>query len=388
MAQGFGRTGGGGVEALKFLLGVDNIESIDRGVEADRPSYGEGGHVWLEQDSGKVLVTTAGGDWTHIGVTAHTQLDDASIASDDHHARYADEEAQDAVGGIVQAPLTYDDANNTIGVATNATLTIQNGQLQVVQTEVYTDEDAQDAAGALTSDPLSYDDGNDAILLNTDASLTVDANGNLAVATDNVYTDEDAQDAVGGALTGDFTYDDANNEIGLAFDPSTHATSSELNNHAADADAHHSPPAAAWSKVAETTYNGATTPVSFDVSGMSHEEYKLRFVDVTDGANGEIYLILNGTTAADYMCRLSDGTSQTGGGPPPLAEPREGGAGEVHVYRPMSQYQKPSYHSRVTSYPKGYLHHGILMYTSTLTSIGLDGDGSLSGTLTLLGRSV
>jgi len=92
--------------------------------------------------------------------------------------------------------------------------------------------------------------------------LQDDGSDNLQVDTSILYTDEEAQDAVGSALTTDFNYDDAANQIGLSFDPSTHVTTTDLNNHTANSSAHHGAPP--WTHNWQTT---AQPNVSFGSGG-------------------------------------------------------------------------------------------------------------------------
>lgn len=85
-----------------------------------------------------------------------------TLGGSDHHTRYSDEEAQDAVGTIMGSFFTYDDAGNSI--------TFDEGEVShdaIDQSTVssgdhhtrYSDEEAQDAVGATFDSTLSYDDG-------------------------------------------------------------------------------------------------------------------------------------------------------------------------------------------------------------------------------------
>jgi hypothetical protein len=57
---------------------------------------------------------------------SHDNLSEPSISTDDHHTRYTDGEAVDAVGNTLQSGLIYDSANNIIDVATANPLTINS----------------------------------------------------------------------------------------------------------------------------------------------------------------------------------------------------------------------------------------------------------------------
>jgi hypothetical protein len=80
-------------------------------------------------------VTASSGDYSHGQISG--------ISSDDHHTRYSDEEAQDAVGTILTdsgaATVTYDDAANTITVsATDTDTQLSDSE---VQTAINNDAD-------------------------------------------------------------------------------------------------------------------------------------------------------------------------------------------------------------------------------------------------------
>jgi len=80
-------------------------------------------------------VTASSGDYSHSQISG--------ISSDDHHTRYSDEEAQDAVGTILTdsgaASVTYDDAANTITIsATDTDTQLSDSE---VQTAINNDSD-------------------------------------------------------------------------------------------------------------------------------------------------------------------------------------------------------------------------------------------------------
>jgi len=111
----------------------------------------------LENDS----LTVAGNSVSLGGATAISHADLSAISSDDHHIRYSDEEAQDAVGSILNGDFVYDDAGNQI-LLTNNSLTVagntvslggstnvDHNDLSSINTDDhhtrYTNEEAQDA---------------------------------------------------------------------------------------------------------------------------------------------------------------------------------------------------------------------------------------------------
>jgi len=65
-------------------------------------------------------VTVAGNSVALGSSTAVNHSDLSNIGTGDHHTRYSDEEAQDAVGGILNADFSYDDAGNSIALASNS----------------------------------------------------------------------------------------------------------------------------------------------------------------------------------------------------------------------------------------------------------------------------
>jgi hypothetical protein len=116
---------------------------------------------------------------------------DVDAPSDAHHSRYADEEAQDAVGTILDGTLAYDDATPSIGVATDGITTTELSFDPATQTEL--DNHAGD-----TSNPHS--------VTASQAGAIPDSNGAVS-------------------------------ESNLGFDP---ATQTELDSHAGSSSAHHS----------------------------------------------------------------------------------------------------------------------------------------------------
>lgn len=61
-------------------------------------------------------LTVAGNSVSLGGSTAVDHADLSNIGSNDHHAKYKDEEAQDAVGTILSSQFTYDDATPSINI--------------------------------------------------------------------------------------------------------------------------------------------------------------------------------------------------------------------------------------------------------------------------------
>jgi len=65
-------------------------------------------------------ITVAGNSVSLGGSVSVDHSDLSSIAPDDHHTKYTDESAQDAVGGILGSSFTYDDANNSITLTSDS----------------------------------------------------------------------------------------------------------------------------------------------------------------------------------------------------------------------------------------------------------------------------
>jgi len=65
-------------------------------------------------------VTVAGNSVALGSSTAVNHSDLSNIGTGDHHTRYSDEEAKDAVGGILNADFSYNDAGNSIALASTS----------------------------------------------------------------------------------------------------------------------------------------------------------------------------------------------------------------------------------------------------------------------------
>jgi len=179
----------------------------------------------LENDS----LTVAGNSVILGGATAISHPDLSAISSDDHHIRYSDEEAQDAVGNILNPDFIYDDSGNqislsedTVTVAGNSvslggSTNVDHNDLSSISSDDhhirYSDEEAQDAVGSILNGDFVYDDAGNQILLTNNSvtvagntvslggSTNVDHNDLSSINTDDHhtrYTNEEAQDAIAG----------------------------------------------------------------------------------------------------------------------------------------------------------------------------------------------
>jgi hypothetical protein len=129
-------------------------------------------------------VTVAGNAVSLGGSTAIDHSDLSSINSDQHHTKYTDEEAQDAVGTILGSNFNYDDptpeitlANDTITVSSGDGL--KNGGSVSLGSSITLDIEPADFAGTFLSD-----DGSDN--LTVDIGIGLENNG-----TDDIRIDED-----------------------------------------------------------------------------------------------------------------------------------------------------------------------------------------------------
>ena len=105
------------------------IDATSGDVEVNHADLTDGSNVIYDQSSTHVpltileasSVTVAGNSVSLGGSTSIAHADISSIGASDHHAKYTDEEAQDAVGNNVGDGLSYDDANATVEMNVVAT---------------------------------------------------------------------------------------------------------------------------------------------------------------------------------------------------------------------------------------------------------------------------
>lgn len=113
------------------------------------------GESWYDTGTDEAKVYD-GAAWKKTGVVSHDALTNVSVS--DHHARYTDEEAQDAVGAAVGDALAYDDAGNVLNVLYSNGLTLDaNGNLAVASGGIGANEvaDASLGTGELSFDPAT-----------------------------------------------------------------------------------------------------------------------------------------------------------------------------------------------------------------------------------------
>ncbi len=96
--------------SLGSSTAVDYIDLNDTGSSFPIPNT----------DLSNSSVSIAGNSVALGGSTVVNHSDLSNIGTGDHHTRYSDEEAQDAVGGILNADFNYDDAGNSIALASNS----------------------------------------------------------------------------------------------------------------------------------------------------------------------------------------------------------------------------------------------------------------------------
>lgn len=157
------------------------------------------------------------------GEISHYAIDQTTVSSGDHHARYTDEEAQDAIGGILGSLLTYDDAAPSISV--------DEGEIShdaIDQTTVssddhharYSDEEVEDVVNALiaggTNITTTHDDANDTLTIDTSA-----------------LDQEEVEDTIATLLQG-------STGVGITYDDAKDTLTIDIDTHISNADAHHS----------------------------------------------------------------------------------------------------------------------------------------------------
>jgi hypothetical protein len=146
-------------------------------------------------------VTVAGNSVSLGGTTSINHNNLSTISSDDHHTKYTDENAQDAVGTIVNGgtdlTATYDDANNTITFDHNDTST--QGNVSAGGGAAITDVNL-DGRGHITSISTtdlssSYDNysnwtlrGDNGTTTNINSGNTFDISGGTDISTDITST--------------------------------------------------------------------------------------------------------------------------------------------------------------------------------------------------------
>lgn len=185
----------------------DNTEIDDRKVQHTREHDFQGGlkkngsdiggGSYTDEDAQDAVGTILTGDFTYndsvpsidlsFDPATQTELNNHANTSDAHHAKYTDEESQDAVGTILTSNFTYNDSAPEIDLsfdpATQTELDSHAGTSDAHHAK-YTDEEAQDAVGNNVGDGLSYDDGNAEVGLNVVASgVTTLSNGEATIDT-------------------------------------------------------------------------------------------------------------------------------------------------------------------------------------------------------------
>lgn len=144
-------------------LAIDTSALNAEEVEDQVNSLLSGGtNISLSYDDANNTLTINGFSGDHADLS--------NIQSDQHHTKYTNEEAQDAVGNIISGSsnisVTYDDSNDVIDIDTSAL----NGE------EV--EDQVSSLLSAGTNISLSYDDANDTLtvgLTDTLSSLSIDS---------------------------------------------------------------------------------------------------------------------------------------------------------------------------------------------------------------------
>jgi hypothetical protein len=123
-------TGSNGLSGGSAQLGGSIDVSISGGLTLDGDLTAQNGETIWDESATYIpnarlqndAMTIAGNSVSLGGSTAINHSNLSNIFSDDHHTRYSNEEAQDAVGGILGSNFTYDDSGNTITLDDNFVL--------------------------------------------------------------------------------------------------------------------------------------------------------------------------------------------------------------------------------------------------------------------------
>jgi hypothetical protein len=153
-------------------------------VQDTTPSTPTEGETWYDTGANEAYVYDASA-FVEISVTGHSEL--SEVVADNHHARYTNEEAQDAVGTILGGELSYDDANNTITVADPRVDVTDNGtsvDTDVVTLDFRTFMDISTATGGTVQVSGTHTDvsqGGTTVVSNTG---DIDFGGNFSLSDD------------------------------------------------------------------------------------------------------------------------------------------------------------------------------------------------------------
>jgi len=151
-------------------------------------------------DLGNSSLTVAGNNVVLGGSTSVNHSDISNIDADDHHTRYSDEEAQDAVGTILNADFNYDDGGNSITLASNS-LTVGNTTISLGSSGT-PDILNLDGSNLNSGEYVKYNGSNlvssavDTQTLDND-SITTDSNGDIQVAKPSTIVIGDFETDVG-----------------------------------------------------------------------------------------------------------------------------------------------------------------------------------------------
>lgn len=168
-------------------------------------------------------LTVAGNNVVLGGSTAVDHSDLSNINSDDHHAKYTDEEAEDTVGamtvGGTDVSVNYIDSNPSLFVNLTGLTQFSTSDLSEGSNLYYTDERAQDSVGAMTDNTLTYTDSTPELSVAT-GNLDHGSLAGLGADDHDDYLDKDGAEAMTGSL--DMGNNDVNNigdaDIDMVYD--------------------------------------------------------------------------------------------------------------------------------------------------------------------------
>ena len=166
------------------------------------------------------------GHVTSLGTTSLVHDNLNNISASDHHTKYTNEEAQDAVGTILGSNFNYDDSNNNITLSSD-TATVAGNSVSLGGSTSVNHSDLSSIGAADHHSQIQISDSGTAVLTQptdvnfaSDLNVTDDGDGTVTInaSTSSSYTDEDAQDAVGLNYDSTLTYDDTTPSFGVATD--------------------------------------------------------------------------------------------------------------------------------------------------------------------------
>jgi len=198
------------IDTIASILGsleaIESVTEVRYETLSERPAAGTAGRVSILTDEQRVTVDD-GSEWLNVGVQSHDDL--ANIVSDDHHTRpEAGDHLDDESNVFNVQPETIDAADLDGSSGTDGQVLQTDGDMTTWgDIDTRTDEEIEDVVAALVAAGANlawtYDDAND--------TLTIDTN---ALNKEEVEDAVNALLTAGSNLT--LNYDDGNDELTIA----------------------------------------------------------------------------------------------------------------------------------------------------------------------------